>query len=48
MSKNTNELKTGAPSFIYHYDGERNHQGFGNAFVFLDTTGYILEALFQS
>ena len=24
--------------FIYHYHGERNHQGLGNAFVFLDTT----------
>ena len=24
--------------FIYHYRGERNHQGLGNAFVFLDTT----------
>ena len=22
--------------FIYHYRGERNHQGLGNAFVFLD------------
>ena len=27
--------------FIYHYRGERNHQGLGNAFVFLDTTGII-------
>ena len=25
--------------FIYHYRGKRNHQGLGNAFVFLDTTG---------
>ena len=25
--------------FTYHYRGERNHQGLGNAFVFLDTTG---------
>ena len=25
--------------FIYHYHGELNHQGLGNAFVFLDTTG---------
>ena len=25
--------------FIYHYRGEPNHQGLGNAFVFLDTTG---------
>ena len=24
--------------FIYHYHGELNHQGLGNAFVFLDTT----------
>ena len=24
--------------FIYHYHGKRNHQGLGNAFVFLDTT----------
>ena len=24
--------------FIYHYHEERNHQGLGNAFVFLDTT----------
>ena len=24
--------------FIYHHRGERNHQGLGNAFVFLDTT----------
>ena len=43
VSKNTNELKTGAPgrrrgSSIIMYDGERNHQGLGNAFVFLDTT----------
>ena len=46
LSKNTNELKTGAPgpspSFIYHYDGERNHQGLGNAFVFLDTTALAM------
>ena len=26
--------------FIYHYHGKRNHQGLGNAFVFLDTTLY--------
>ena len=25
--------------FIYHYCGERHHQGLGNAFVFLVTTG---------
>ena len=25
--------------FIYHHYEERNHQGLGNAFVFLDTTG---------
>ena len=25
--------------FTYHYCEERNHQGLGNAFVFLDTTG---------
>ena len=24
--------------FIYYYHGERNHQGLGNAVVFLDTT----------
>ena len=24
--------------FIYHYHGERNHQGLGNVFVFLDRT----------
>ena len=24
--------------FIYHYHEERNHQGLGNAFVFLDRT----------
>ena len=26
--------------FIYHYQGELNHQGLGNAFVFLDTTAF--------
>ena len=31
-----------SPSFIYHYDGERNHQGLGNAFVFLDTTALAM------
>ena len=25
--------------FIYHYCGELNHQGLGDAFLFLDTTG---------
>ena len=25
--------------FIYHYYGELNHQGLGDAFLFLDTTG---------
>ena len=41
MSKNTNELgpeRRAVAEFIYHYHGERNHQGLGNAFVFLDTT----------
>ena len=38
--KRTQDRRAGpSPSFIYHYDGERNHQGLGNAFVFLDTTG---------
>ena len=27
--------------FIYHYHGGRNHQGLGNAFVFLNTTPII-------
>ena len=31
--------------FIYHYQGELNHQGLGNAFVFLDTTGFTPESL---
>ena len=30
--------------FIYHYHGEHNHQGLGNAFVFLDTTRKVDEA----
>ena len=30
--------------FIYHYHGELNHQGLGNAFVFLDTTGSLLRS----
>ena len=34
---------------IYHYHGELNHQGLGNAFVFLDTTAskLLICGLFQ-
>ena len=32
-------VRRAVAEFIYHYHGERNHQGLGNAFVFLDTTG---------
>ena len=28
--------------FVYHYHGERNHQGLGNAFVFLDTMTFLV------
>ena len=41
--KRTQDRRAGpSPSFIYHYDGERNHQGLGNVFVFLDTTALAM------
>ena len=33
--------------FIYHYYEERNHQGLGNAFVFLDTTGFVVGSVIR-
>ena len=37
--RNLSPVRRAVTEFIYHYHGERNHQGLGNAFVFLDTTG---------
>ena len=34
----TTPARRAVAEFIYHYYEERNHQGLGNAFVFLDTT----------
>ena len=43
VSKNTKRTlrptRRAVAKFIYHYHGELSHQGLGNAFVFLDTTG---------
>ena len=38
-------MRRAVAEFIYHYHGERNHQGLGNAFVFLDTTVSAVLAL---
>ena len=34
-------MRRAVAEFIYHYCGELNHQGLGDAFLFLDTTTFI-------